>query len=133
MQREVRGISELNYVLVSSWVKDSVALAVLKMLLEKYPDMLRDFRWNGQSVLHDAALKHLPRAVQVCRSIIRAFPELVLELDESTGRQLQPLHIACYRGNLPVMKCILELRTDAIRGESSDGDFPIHYAIGALT
>ena len=83
---------------------DSVALAVLKMLLEKYPDMLRDFRWNGQSVLHDAALKHLPRAVQVCRSIIRAFPELVLELDESTDDvQLQPLHIACLHGNLPVV------------------------------
>jgi ankyrin repeat protein len=131
IQHVVEGVPVVYYVLFSSDVNDSVALAVLKMLLEKYPDMLRDFRWNGQSVLHDAALKHLPRAVQVCRSIIRAFPELVLELDESTGRQLQPLHIACLYGNLPVVKCILELRPDAIRGESSGGNFPIRFAICA--
>eukprot|EP00984_Skeletonema_dohrnii_P027389 scaffold16924_cov90-Skeletonema_dohrnii-CCMP3373.AAC.1 len=120
-------------VLFSCQVDDSVALAALKMLLEDHPRMVRDVKWNGMSVLHDAALKHLPRAVQVCRLLIRAFPELVLELDESTNDvQLQPLHIACLHGNLPVVKCILELRPDAIRGESSDGSFPIHYAICAL-
>eukprot|EP00984_Skeletonema_dohrnii_P019258 scaffold9171_cov135-Skeletonema_dohrnii-CCMP3373.AAC.3 len=103
------------------------------MLLEKYPDMLRDFRWNGQSVLHDAASNHLPRAVEVCRLFIQAFRGLVLELDESTDDfQLQPLHVACASGNLPVVKCILELRPDAIRGESSDGSFPIHFALCAL-
>eukprot|EP00985_Skeletonema_marinoi_P004520 scaffold1962_cov88-Skeletonema_marinoi.AAC.1 len=76
--------------------------------------MVRDVRMNGWSVLHYAASKHLPRAVQVCRSIIRAFPELVLELDES---DYQPLHIACLHGNLPVVKCILDMHPDAIRGE----------------
>eukprot|EP00984_Skeletonema_dohrnii_P009404 scaffold3604_cov83-Skeletonema_dohrnii-CCMP3373.AAC.7 len=132
---EVEGESILFDVLhLPDVFNDSVVLAVLKILLEKYPDMLRDFRWNGCSVLHDAALTHLPRAVEVCRLIIQAFPELVLELHGSTDDlQLQPLHLACASGNLPVVKCILDMCPDAIRGESSDGDFPIHYAVCALT
>eukprot|EP00984_Skeletonema_dohrnii_P030557 scaffold22129_cov72-Skeletonema_dohrnii-CCMP3373.AAC.1 len=133
----VEGVLVVCYVLFSSDVKDSVALAVLKMLLENYPRMVRDFRRNGMSLLHDAASNHLPRAVEVCRLLIQAFRGLglVLELDESmddVNVQLQPLHIACVRGNLPVVECILEVRPDAIRGESSDGRFPIHFAINAL-
>eukprot|EP00984_Skeletonema_dohrnii_P012057 scaffold4852_cov120-Skeletonema_dohrnii-CCMP3373.AAC.2 len=118
----------LFHVLFTSSVDDSVALAVLKMLLEKHSDMVRDVRWNGQSLLQYAASNHLPRAVEVCRLLIQAFPEL-LELGES---DYQPLHIACLYGNLPVVKCILDMHPDAIRGESSDGSFPIHNAIGAL-
>ncbi|KAK1743013.1 ankyrin repeat domain-containing protein [Skeletonema marinoi] len=126
IQHEVEGVPELYFVMFSSYVKDSVALAVLKMLLEDHPRMVRYVRWDGQSLLQYAASKHLPRAVEVCRLLIRAFPELVLELDESDS---QPLHIACLYGNLPVVKCILELRPDAISGESSIGSYPIHVAV----
>eukprot|EP00985_Skeletonema_marinoi_P015398 scaffold7949_cov72-Skeletonema_marinoi.AAC.2 len=129
MQHEVRGVSELHNVLFSSDVKDSVSLAVLKMLLENHPRMARYARRNGWTPLHYAASNHLPRAVKVCRLLIRAFPELVLELDESG---LQPLHTACLYGNLPVVKCILDMHPDAIRGESSGGNFPIHFAVHPL-
>eukprot|EP00985_Skeletonema_marinoi_P018394 scaffold10263_cov143-Skeletonema_marinoi.AAC.1 len=95
--------------------------------------MLRGARRNGMSLLHYAASNHLPRAVEVCRLLIHAFRGLVLELDDSTDDfQLQPLHNACSRGNLPVMKCILDMYPDAIRGESSNGAFPIHFAVSAL-
>eukprot|EP00984_Skeletonema_dohrnii_P015574 scaffold6766_cov78-Skeletonema_dohrnii-CCMP3373.AAC.1 len=133
MQREVEGISELNYVLVSSWVKDSVALAVLKMLLENHPDMVRDFRWNGKPLLHvivDHDYENLPRAVEVCRLIIHALRGLALEYDEFG---YQPLHRACHRGNLPVVECILDMHPGAIRGECSGGHSPIHFAVRALT
>eukprot|EP00984_Skeletonema_dohrnii_P024819 scaffold13966_cov110-Skeletonema_dohrnii-CCMP3373.AAC.4 len=133
-RHEVNGKPFLHHVLFTSSVDDSVALAVLKMLLKNHPRMVRDFRWNGKPLLHYAACDEHPRAVQICRLIIQAFPELVLELDESIDDfQLQPLHIACKFGNLPVVECILELRPDAIRGASSNGSFPIHFAICALT
>eukprot|EP00985_Skeletonema_marinoi_P004979 scaffold2166_cov100-Skeletonema_marinoi.AAC.4 len=131
IRHEALGEPLLYYVLFTSSVDDSVALAVLKMLLEKHSDMVRDVRWNGQSLLQYAASTHLPRNVEVCRLLIRAFPEL-LELVESTGQQLQPLNIACLYGNLPVVKCILDMHPDAIRGESSIGSFPIHVAVSAL-
>eukprot|EP00985_Skeletonema_marinoi_P012281 scaffold5897_cov149-Skeletonema_marinoi.AAC.1 len=76
MQHEVRGVSELHNVLFSSDVKDSVSLAVLKMLLENHPRMVRDARRNGWTLLHDAVCNDHPRAVQVCRLIIQALPEL---------------------------------------------------------
>eukprot|EP00985_Skeletonema_marinoi_P007215 scaffold3155_cov148-Skeletonema_marinoi.AAC.1 len=134
IQHEVGGASELHYILFSSDVHSSVALAMLKMLLENYPRMVRDFRWNGQSLLHHAASNHLPRAVEVCRLLIQAFRGLVLELDDSMDDfHLQPLHLACFRGNLPVVECILDMHPDAIRGESSGGHFPIHFAVQALT
>eukprot|EP00984_Skeletonema_dohrnii_P013788 scaffold5745_cov96-Skeletonema_dohrnii-CCMP3373.AAC.5 len=132
-RHEVNGMPVLPYVLFSSDVKDSVALAVLKMLLENHPRMVRDFRWNGRPLLHYVALIDLSRAVEVCRSIIHAFRGLVLERDESTGQQLQPLHFACASGNLPVVKYILDMCPTAIRGESSNGHFPMHFAICALT
>jgi len=91
--------------------------------------MVRDFRWNGRPLLHYAALNDLSRAAEVCRLIAQAFPGLELELDESG---LQPLHFACCRGNLPVVKCILDMCLPAIRRESSDGHFPIHFAVRAL-
>eukprot|EP00984_Skeletonema_dohrnii_P004866 scaffold1710_cov132-Skeletonema_dohrnii-CCMP3373.AAC.2 len=133
IQHEVNDEPLFHYLLFSSDVNDSVALAVLKMLLENYPRMVRDFRWNGQSLLHYAAGGELPRAVEVCRLIAQAFPGLELELDESTGHQLQPLHFACASGNLPVVKYILDMCPTAIRGESSNGAFPIHFAVQALT
>ena len=92
--------------------------------------MLRGARRNGMSLLHYAASNHLPRAVEVCRLLIQAVRGLVLELDDSMDDfHLQPLHLACFRGNLPVVECILDMHPDAIRGESSGGHSPIHFAV----
>eukprot|EP00984_Skeletonema_dohrnii_P011600 scaffold4638_cov125-Skeletonema_dohrnii-CCMP3373.AAC.1 len=129
IQHEVYGKSFLHHVLFTSSVDDSVAFAVLKMLLEDHPRMVRDARWNGMPLLHYAAGSEIPRADEVCRLIAQAFPGPELELDEAG---LQPLHFACCRGNLPVVECILELRPTAIRGESSNGAFPIHFAVHPL-
>ena len=71
----------------------------------------------------------MPRAAEICRLVIQALPELVLERDANS---LQPLHLACLGGNSPVVKCILEMRPDAIRGTTRSGAFPIHFAVDAL-
>eukprot|EP00985_Skeletonema_marinoi_P007214 scaffold3154_cov90-Skeletonema_marinoi.AAC.2 len=130
IQHEVEGEPMLFEVLFSCQVDDRVAFAVLKMLLEDHPRMVRDVRRsdNGMSILHGVAYNDLPRAAQVCRLIIQAFPELVL-LGDSTAQQLQPLHIACNYGSLPVVECILDMYLPAIHGQSSDGKFPIHHAV----
>eukprot|EP00985_Skeletonema_marinoi_P026862 scaffold21216_cov88-Skeletonema_marinoi.AAC.1 len=64
IQHEVNGDPFLHHVLFRSSVDDSVAFAVLKMLLENHPRMVRDFRWNGRPLLHYAALNDLSRAAE---------------------------------------------------------------------
>ena len=66
IQHEVEGMPVVYYVLFSSSVDDSVAFAVLKMLLKDHPRMVRYVRRNGMPLLHYAAGSELPRAVEVC-------------------------------------------------------------------
>eukprot|EP00984_Skeletonema_dohrnii_P023212 scaffold12285_cov109-Skeletonema_dohrnii-CCMP3373.AAC.2 len=106
-----------------------VASAVLKLLLDKCPEDVRRLRIKGWPILHKAASATIPRAAEICRLLVQVLPELVLEYHKDG----QPLHIACFNGNLPVMKCILEMCPDAIHGVSGHGFFPIDYAIVALT
>jgi len=129
IEHEVQGMPVLFHILFSLSVDDSVALAVLKLSLDKYPEMVRRVRMRGKSLLQWAACNRIARATEICRLLIQASPELVLEHNEG-GRQL--LHAACLSGNLPVVKCILDMCSDAIRGASSGGAFPIHYAVSCL-
>jgi ankyrin repeat protein len=127
-----RGDMLLFLISFSSEVDDSVALAVLKLLLEKRPEIVRRVRKEGLSLLHYAATDEIPRALEICRLLIKALPELVLEHDDEDG--FLPLHFACAGGSLPVVKYILDMCPDAIRGVSRGiiGAFPIHAAVGAL-
>mmetsp|Transcript_16475 Transcript_16475/g.33234 ORF Transcript_16475/g.33234 Transcript_16475/m.33234 type:complete len:210 (-) Transcript_16475:2527-3156(-) len=123
--------------LISQEVNDRVALVVLELLLYKYScppvreysEAMRRMRIDAWSLLHLVARIEIPRAAEICRLVIQALPELVLERD---ANGLQPLHLACLGGNSPVVKCILEMRPDAIRGATRSGAFPIHYAVYAL-
>jgi len=127
LEQEVHGMPVLFHILISSKVDDSVALAVLKLSLDKYPEIVRRVRSNGMFTLHhQAACNEMSRAAEICSLLIGALPELVLEHDENG---YQPLHMACATGNLPVVKCILHLCPDAIRGTSvHDTFFPINVA-----
>eukprot|EP00984_Skeletonema_dohrnii_P029907 scaffold20876_cov71-Skeletonema_dohrnii-CCMP3373.AAC.1 len=115
--------------LMSQEVNDRVALAVLELLLHKYSEAMRSMRIGAWSLLHLVARMEIPRAAKICRLVIHALPELVLEHD---ANGLQPLHLACLGGNSPVVKCILEILPDAIRGVTRSGLFPIHFAVDAL-
>jgi ankyrin repeat protein len=128
-ERNGVGVQVLFHILSDSVVDDSVAFAVLKLLLDKYPEMVRRVRMRGVSLLHWAAWSKIPRATEIFRLLIQASPELVLEDNE--GGSL-PLHTACARGNFPVVKCILDMCPDAIRGASSGGAFSIHFAVSSL-
>jgi ankyrin repeat protein len=114
---------------MSQEVDDRVALVVLELLLHKYSEAMRSMRIGDWSLLHLAARMESPRAAEICRLVIQALPELVLERD---ANGLQPLHLACLGGNSPVVKCILEILPDAIRVVTLGGAFPIHYAVDAL-
>lgn len=88
---QVEGIQELDRVLFSPSVDDSVALAVLKLLLDKYPEDVRRLRINDCPFLHRAASVNISRAAEICRLLIRAFPELLFEHDENGYQALQSL------------------------------------------
>jgi len=119
----------VRILLFSQEVDDRVALVVLELLLYKYPEAMRRMRIVTWSLLHLVTRIEIPRAAEICRLVIQALPELVFEHDENG---LQPLHLACLGGNSPVVKCILEMRPNAIRGATRSGAFPIHYAVYAL-
>ena len=114
----------------SEEVDDCVALAMLKILLEKIPGVLRRVRARSYNILHQVALLKTSRAVEISRLVIQALPELVLE---HGGSGNQPLHLACALGNLNVVKCILDACPGAIRSADGNGTFPIHFAINALS
>jgi len=125
----------LFHILFSFSVDDSVALAVLELSLDKYPEMVRRVRMRDKSPLHWAAGDKIQRVTVICRLLIQASPELVFEHNEGGTQpsvRAQPLHAACAHGNLPVVKCILDMCPDAIRGVSSFGAFPIHFAVSSL-
>jgi len=109
-------------------VDDRVALTVVELLLHKYPEAMRRMRIGAGSLLCRAvylvAKMEIPRAAEICRLVIQALPELVLERD---ANGLQPLHLTCGGGNSPVVKYIREMRPNAIRGASRSGAFPIHH------
>ena len=95
---------------------------------------------NTRSVLQLAAEANIPRSVELCRLLIDELPELVFVLaNPATGRGyvsnllVMPLHYACVYGYLPIVKCILDMCPSAIYGVSSNGSFPIHYAVNALS
>ena len=88
---QVEGIQELDRVLFSPSVDDSVALAVLKLLFDKYPEDVRRLRINDCPFLHRAASVNISRAAEICRLLIRAFPELLFEHDENGYQALQSL------------------------------------------
>eukprot|EP00984_Skeletonema_dohrnii_P023531 scaffold12613_cov110-Skeletonema_dohrnii-CCMP3373.AAC.1 len=121
--------STVRILLMSQKVNDRVALVVLELLLYKYPEAMRIMRIDARSLLCRAVYTEIPRAAEICRLVIQALPELVLEHDENG---LQPLHLACLGGSSPVVKCILEMRPDAIRGTTRSGAFPIHHVVSIL-
>ncbi len=127
--------SVLLDVLDSPTVENTVAQAVLGMLLGKYPDSIRRFRWKGESPLHIVARKKISRSAELCGFLLRALPELVdtFTLPDEGHDALKPLHYACQWGNLPVVKCIVDMFPNAIFGQTSPtGMFPIHCAVGVL-
>jgi ankyrin repeat protein len=122
--------------LASPAVENRVAQAMLEMLVGNHPDLIRRFRRKGESPLHIVARAKISRSAELCGLLIEALPELVDTFtlpDEGGVGLLQPLHIACVEGNLPVVKCILDMYPNAIFGQTSlHGIFPIHVAAMAL-
>ena len=106
----VEGVPLLVSVLQSPDMDDRIASALLTVLLKNHLEMIRRFRWNARSVLHLVAQETIPRSVELCRLLIVALPELVCDLAKlRTGAQFMPLHTACCHGNLPIVKCILDI------------------------
>jgi hypothetical protein len=67
IEHEVQGMPVLFHILFSLSVDDSVALAVLKLSLDKYPEMVRRVRMRGKSLLQWAACNRIARATEICR------------------------------------------------------------------
>ena len=102
IHHEVKGVPVLNHVLISPGVDDSVPLAVLNLLLDKCPDPedACRLRINDWPLLHKVAGHNISRATEICRLLIRAFPELVLE-HARINRVKHLLHRSCPSASMP--------------------------------
>jgi len=79
IQHEVGGEPELFRILFSKRVGDRVALAVLKQLIDKNPDIDLCVRLIGMAFFHQAARENISRAAEIRSFLNQAWPELVVK------------------------------------------------------
>ena len=118
------GDMPLHYLCDNEKVNEATALEILKLLIERCPEAVRHANNDrGRLPIHKASWGRSPK---FCRLLIKAYPGSERIVD---GKGLLPLHHACMKGSLATAKYLHRLFGDAIDHTSTDGFYPIHYAI----
>ena len=104
-------------------VDKGTAMQVLKLLIEKYPEGVRHADNEDRLPIHYAAGTKSP---EFCQVLIEAYPGSEHIID---GIDALPLHWACLEGSLATVEYLYRLVTNAIFQATTEGFYPIHYAI----
>ncbi len=97
------------------------SVEVLKLLIEEYPDALKEKNYGGELPLHVAAKKGA--SVEVIQLLIKAYPDAVREEDRSENL---PLHTAIAgEASVEVLQLLIKEYPDAAKIENRDGFLPI--------
>ena len=121
------GETPLHLLCHNTGVDEAPALAILKLLIKKYPHAVRHAANDGSLPIHfAAATKSLP----FCSMLIQAYPE---SAKKSNGNGALPFHLACVGVNstLETVKYFYRLYPSAITHESTGGHCAIHGVIEA--
>ena len=104
---------------------DTASLDILQFMLEIDPNLLRETNNRGRLTIHDAAQF---KSTAFCKVLINAYPE---SLRVESGGGMLPIHEA-FIGNrddtADTIQYMLELDSELINAEDSDGWLPIHFA-----
>ena len=121
------GWMPLHILCFNSEVDEKVALQILKLLIETYPEAARHAK-NGQLPIHLAREKSL----EFYQVLIESYPgsERITTTDGDLPGTL-PLHSACWNGTLSTVKYLYQQYPDAINHASKQGNYPIHAAISS--
>ena len=125
----------LHYLCNNGNVEETNAMQILKLLLEKYPEGVRQFihgnngdEGRGYLPIHIAALT---KSAEFCRVLVEAYPGSLQITDENDALAL---HHACYNNKISTIKMLHKLYPDAINQRTIESEkYPIHYAITGTT
>ena len=122
------GNTPLHYLCDNGEVDEATALEILKLLIEKYPEVVRHANNDrgGRLPIHKASRGRSP---EFCCVMIEAYPGSEQITD---GNGLLPLHHACTTGSLATVEYLHNLFPYAINRPCTDGLYPIHCAISGI-
>ena len=108
---------------------EAAALRVVRLLLEKYPESIRQ-RWYGSLPIHIAAMAF--KSPEFCRVLIEAYPgsERIADI-----LGMMPLHHACINNAVETVEYLYKLYPDAIHRAAPDdvgNNYPIHVAFKSV-
>ena len=104
----------------------TTAMAILGLLLEKYPDSIRHAD-DGFLPIHAAAGT---KSLEFCRVLIEAYPGS--ERMPTTSMGMLPFHYACMHNTFDTVKYLYNLYPDAIDKSTPFGMYPIHATITSV-
>ena len=112
----------LHHLCFNSEVDETAAIQILKLLVEKYPEVIWHADNYGHLPIHLAAGTKSP---EFCRVLIEAYPGSE-KIPDAVGAL--PFHFACEKGSLATIEYLYSYH-DANNHATAEGYYPIHYAI----
>ena len=123
-QRDNDGNYPLHILCKNLHLDESSSLNILADLVAAYPEALRHSNNVGYLPIHVAAQS---KTQQFCKLLIGAFPESVSARNGHDHNNI-PIHYACTKGRLDVVRYLLEVDREGINARTDNGKCPIHYA-----
>ncbi len=124
------GHTPLHYLCLNELLDGTIAIKILKLLLEKHPESIRhaDDGYNERLLpIHLAA--RTGKSADFCRVLIEAYPDSIRVGDH---RDQLPIHWACTYNTVATVQCLYNFFPDAINHATTDGNYPIHSAMNAI-
>ena len=119
----------LHYLCTASSNSDEMtAIDILKLFIEKCPEVVRRANNKGSLPIHLASGWRSP---EFCRVLIEAYPGS-MQIEDAIGAL--PLHLACAKNSLPVVECLYQQYPGAIdHSDSTSGFYPIQVAAASMS
>ena len=114
----------LHQLCVKSSQDETSAMAILRLLLEKYPESIRHAAHDGNLPIHAAAMAS--KSPEFCHVLIAAYPGSERITDD---KGMLPFHDACANNSVDTVEYLYDLYPDAIDHVTSSGHYPINLAI----
>jgi len=115
----------------NKFLDEEVAIDILKLLLERFPESARATTENGEEntlPIHIAGSFHSP---EFCRLLIEAYPgSECMAITDGGGL---PFHLVCAHNTVATAKYLYSLYPDSINLIAGNGAYPIHLAIARVT
>ena len=110
-------------------IDDAVAMKILKLLIEKYPEAVWNADNNGCLPIHYAAGSKSPEFCCVLLELYPGSEQITDGIDDAL-----PLHLACKLNTVATVEYLYRQYPDAINHatKTTDGCYPIHYAIASM-